>query len=58
VVTVVCFAFATLVLDLAVKKVVDDYQTIFEQAILRPHQNEKNENCLSRGRWMVGQFHT
>ncbi len=54
-VTVVCFAFATLVLDLDVKKVVDDYQTVFEQAILVPHQDE---NRPSGGRLIVGQFLT
>ena len=48
---------ATLVLDLNKKEVVDDYQTVFEQAMLVTHQDENQDENLSLCRPVdVGQF--
>ena len=45
--SVVCFAFSMLVLDLYVREVVDDYRTVFQQSMLLPH-SEAGEAMVGR----------
>jgi amylovoran biosynthesis protein AmsC len=50
--TVVCFALSMLVLDLEVKEVVDNYQTVFQQSMVLPHR-EPGESMLAQTAYLT-----